>query len=328
MSQKTNAVVFVAAGQVEVREVTVPPPGAAEVQVRTTVSVISAGTEGWCLHNKFTWSKTPFPCVPGYQRAGVITAVGSGVKNWQVGDRVMATTGLWQGEVASFWGAHAAVANTAEQELYRLPDGVDELDAAAVVVAEVGYNAAYRPSLQPGDWVVVLGDGLIAQFGAQAAKARGAQVILVGRRPERLALAAKFSAHHAVASTADTVEQIRQITGRQQVAVVIDTVQSVASQQEYLPLLENGRGQIVYSGFSPGDTWANMAWLHQRELTTHYIAGWTRPRLEATIRLLAEKKLALRPLVTHRVPFTRAPEMYRMIATKSAPHLGIALEWQ
>lgn len=99
-------------------------------------------------------------------------------------------------------------------------------------------------------------------------------------------------------------------------------------QKRYLDLLEPGRGQIVYCGFSPSNTWANMAWLQQRELTTHYISGWTRARMEATLRLMAEGKLRLAPLVTHRVPFTQADRMYRMIQEKSEPFLGIVIEWE
>lgn len=270
---------------------------------------------------------TPYPCVPGYQRAGTITAVGSAVRQWKAGDRVVATIGVWKDGVTSFWGSHAAVANTPQQELFRIPPGVDDLDAAATVVIQVGYNAAYRPTLQAGDWVVVYGDGLIGQFGAQAAKSRGANVILVGRREGRLALAARHSAHHAVQSGPDAVAQIRKLTGSPYVAVVIDTVQSVSCEAEYLPLMEHGRGQIVYSGFSPGDTWSNMAKLHQAEVTTHYISGWFPHRMHATLALMAQQKLSLAPLVTHRVPFSLAPDMYAMLASKSESNLGIVLDW-
>ena len=65
------------------------------------------------------------------------------------------------------------------------------MDAAGAVVAQVGYNAASRVAMQPGDWVVVYGDGIIGQSAAQAARARGARVILVGHRAERVALAAQ-----------------------------------------------------------------------------------------------------------------------------------------
>ena len=64
---QTQAVVFVEVDHVDLRTIDMPAPGPGQVQIRTTYSTISAGTEGWGLRNLFTWQPTPFPCVPGYQ---------------------------------------------------------------------------------------------------------------------------------------------------------------------------------------------------------------------------------------------------------------------
>src|SRR5512143_4240264 len=109
---KTKAVVFTAPGQVAFQDIDMPEPSPDEVQIRTMYSMVSAGTEGWVFRNLFTWMPTPYPCVPGYQRVGVIEKVGRDVFGWQVGDKVMATTGAWNGVVNSAWGSHIAVANT------------------------------------------------------------------------------------------------------------------------------------------------------------------------------------------------------------------------
>lgn len=323
----TRAIVFTAPGQVQVQDIDMPDPGPGEVQIQTQFSSISSGTEGWALHNRFTWAPTTYPCVPGYQRVGTVCALGAGVDNLREGDTVMATTGRWPTSPIPFWGAHAAVSNTVVGNVYPITDAVNPLDAAAAVVVQVGYNAAYRPTLAAGDWVVVYGDGVIGQFGAQAARSRGARTIVVGHRQERLAAAAAHSADHAVPDSADTVAQIRAITGAQHVPVIIDTVQQESCQQAYLPLLQQGVGQIVYSGFSPEEPWASMTALHKLELTTHYIQGIQRQRMEATLELMASGDLAMAPLVTHRVPVERAPDMYRMIDARSEPFLGIIFEW-
>ena len=326
---QTNAVVFARAEDVEIRTIEMPPPGPGQVQIRTHVSTISAGTEGWALRDLFTWAPTPFPCVPGYQRVGTIVAVGPDVADWQVGDRVMATNGQWEGPVAPFWGSHVACANTPVEQLFRIPSGAGDLDASTTVVAQVGYNAASRAVIEPGDWVVVYGDGLIGQSAAQAIRARGAKAILVGHRAERLALGAAHSADAAVNShEQDVVAAVRSHTGSETVPVVLDTVQSENAQRQYVPLLETGRGQIVYSGFTPGKTWADMGLLQQRELTTHFVSGWTRERMDATLGLMAEGKMSLRPLITHHVPYARGPEMYRMILEKSPSLLGATLDWE
>jgi threonine dehydrogenase-like Zn-dependent dehydrogenase len=263
-----------------------------------------------------------------YQRVGVIEAVGSTVTGWHVGDHVMATTGSWRGAVASTWGSHVAVGNTRASELYRIPDGLDPIDASATVVAQVGYNAAYRATYHAGDWVVVYGDGLIGQSAAQAARSRNARVILVGHRAERLALAQKYSADVVLDSRHDDIAaRMSVLTEGRVVAAVLDSVQTESVQRQYVPLLEHGRGQIVYCGFTSAKTWADMGLLQQRELTAHFISGWNRARMEATLQLMAQGSMQLRPLITHLVDYTQAPDMYRMTLEKSAPFLGITLKW-
>jgi 2-desacetyl-2-hydroxyethyl bacteriochlorophyllide A dehydrogenase len=268
---KTPAVVFTSPGEGEVQEISMPLPGPGEVQIRTDFSCISSGTEGWVLHNRFTWAPTTYPSVPGYQRTGIVTEIGQDVEGWLEGDSVMSTSGSWHSSPVPFWGSHAAIANSKAESLFRIPNGVDPLAASGTVVAQVGYNAAYRPQIEPGDWVIVYGDGLIGQFGAQAARSRGARTILVGHREERLEVARTQSSDHAIQENDLTVEEIRAITGSEYVPIIIDTVQKPECQEAYLPLLEQGKGQIVYSGFSPEEPWASMTQLHKKELTTHYI---------------------------------------------------------
>src|SRR5262245_48247446 len=105
---ETTAVVFTGKSQVALQRMEMPPPGPGEGCLGTADSGISAGTEGWGLGDEFTWSATPYPCVPGYQRVGTITAVGPDVGDWKVGDRAFAIAGAWEGAVNSFWGAHVA----------------------------------------------------------------------------------------------------------------------------------------------------------------------------------------------------------------------------
>ncbi len=320
------AIVFTAANQVQLLDVPMPSPAAGQIRVRTRVSVVSNGTESWVWRNEFSWSATPFPCVPGYQRVGVVEAVGAGVTNVKPGQVVMACNGSWDGPIKPFWGSHIAVANS--QEVYPLPAGMDETDAAGLVVAQVGYNAASRIQAETGAWVAVFGDGIIGQCGAQAARARGFKVVLIGRRPERLELAAKHSADLVVdGREQDLPAAVRAAVGAKTVAGVIDTIQNVETQGRYLPLLEHGRGQIVYSGFAPENAWADMARLQQQELTTHFVAGWNRPRMEATLALLAGGRMRLAPLITHRVPWREAVAAYEQMRDRSGPLMAVAIDW-
>ncbi len=323
----TRAVAFGSTTEAALLPLDMPSPGPGEVLVRTRHSTVSAGTEGWVWGDRFTWSRTPYPCVPGYQRSGIVQAVGDGVTDWQVGDAVMATTGCWTGDLPPFWGSHAGLALTRATELYRLPDGCDPVDASAAVTAQVGYNAASRLVLAPGDWVVVYGDGLIGQFGAQAARARGARVCLVGHRAERLERATAAGIDAIVNRRDDEAPAaIRAVCG-DAIAAVIDTVQVEDVGREYVPLLPHGRGQVVFSGFTPGTTWADMALLQQHELTCHFVSGWSRERMDATLAALADGRMSYRALLTHHVPPPEAPACYQMVRGKLGPFLGITIDW-
>jgi bacteriochlorophyllide a dehydrogenase len=326
--KQADAIVFSDVGQIEIRTINVPDPKPDEVQIRTLFSTISAGTESWIALNQFTWKPTEYPCIPGYQRVGVIEAIGDRVAGYAIGERVVATLSNHH-SINAQSGSHAALGNSPASEVFHVSADADDVDASGTVVAQVGYNAASRAVIEPGDWAIVYGDGLIGQCAAQAIRARGAKVILVGHRSERLHLASMHSADMVINNQIESVaEMVRQHTSGRSVTVVLDTVQTEAAQREYTPLLERAKGQIVYCGFTPGTNWADMALLQQREFTTHFVSGWTRARMEATLQLFVAQKLRLHPLITHLVSYRRGPEMYQMHLDKSASFLGMTLDWQ
>jgi bacteriochlorophyllide a dehydrogenase len=326
---KTPAIIFPEKNAVSICDLQISLPRKHEIQVRSRYSTISAGTESWLLRGLLTPSPARFPCVPGYQRAGIVEAVGPGVSGWQIGDRALALTGMWSTpDVERALGAHIGFANVPTALAYHLPGGVDEIDASVAVVAQVGYNAATKSNCNSGDWVLVYGDGLIGQLSAQAARARGARVVLVGHRKERLELAMQWSADAIINSNVENVAiALRRIVGRETVPIVLDSVQTLTSQKQYIDLVQRGSGQIVYNGFNPDVRWADVSLFQQRELTAHFVFHWTRERIEATLALMASQKLRVGPLITHLVPYTCGPAMYQLLGDKSEPFLGITLDW-
>lgn len=329
---KTPAVMFTATGQAEIADMDMPDPRADEVLIRTALSFISVGTERWVLTNRFDWQPTPYPCVPGYQRVGTVVQTGSGVRNFRIGDRVAATTGIWTGDVSPAWGAHLQLANSSVREVHRLPPSVPDENAAGAVTAQVGWNAASRLHLSEGEWAVVYGDGLIGQCAAQSVRARGGKAVLVGRNETRLAIASAHSADKVVNSREGRVsEQIRETIGDGELSGVIDTLQAEEVLHDCVTLFGHFRsspGQIVYAGFTPGKCWADMSVLQRHELTCHFVSGWNRRRIAETLQLMENGKINLSPLLTHRAHYRRAPDMYDMILQKHSPFLGITLDWR
>src|SRR2546423_128246 len=91
---KRKSIVFTGKDQVQViDEEQLPAPGPDDIQVQTTRTLISTGTEGIVLGRKFspgthydTWVRYPFR--PGYSHVGRVSAVGEGVSEFKIGDRV------------------------------------------------------------------------------------------------------------------------------------------------------------------------------------------------------------------------------------------------
>lgn len=323
----TPAVLFAAPSRPTVGTVDVAAPGLGEVLVRTRISALSTGTERWMLTGRFSWHDVRFPCVPGYQRYGTVAAVGDGVEQLAVGDAVAATRSRIPGTAAAEWGAHTALAVSPAEDVLRVPPGVDPLDAAAVVAAQVGLNAAERVTAPTGSWALVYGDGLIGQLAAQAAHALGLRPILVGHHRRRLELAARCGIEATIDNRAGIRPAlVRAMTGGDLPRVVLDTVQADTAESEYLALLDE-RPEIVYCGFTPAPAWADMARLQQREATVQLVSGWRRERLRRTLELMAEGALSFGQLVTDRVRAEEAAALYERLLRPGGDHLGLAIDW-
>jgi NADPH:quinone reductase len=125
----------------------------------------------------------PFPFIPGKSPAGVVTAVGAGVTDLKVGDRVLA--------MAETGGYAEAVAIEAEQ-CHRLPPRMPYVEAASLaVVYDTSWVALRRRArLADGETVLVLGaSGGVGHAAVQLARAMGARVLAGVSRPERAAMA-------------------------------------------------------------------------------------------------------------------------------------------
>ena len=143
-------------------------------------------------------------------------------------------------------------------------------------------------------------------MAAQMLRARGARVVLCGRRRVRLDLALRHSADAVV----DTREQNVRTELRTHAPDGVDMVVDAGSAPDtalYLDILRERDGQIVLSGFSTDGLMLDMDALQKREITVYTNSGWTRRRLEATLDLVATRVLQATPLITHQFSYRDAP---------------------
>ncbi len=197
-------------------EVEVPAPAAGEATVRHH----AVGLNFIDTYHRTGLYPLPLPSGIGLEGAGVVEAVGAGVSEVKVGDRVAYAGGPV--------GAYAEVRNLPAHRLLKLPDPIG-FDTAAAMMLQ-GLTAAYllrrTYRVQPGDAVLIHaaagGVGLIA---CQWAKALGATVIGTVGSPAKAALAKAHGCDHVINySTENFTQRVREITGGEGVPVVYDGV--------------------------------------------------------------------------------------------------------
>jgi NADPH2:quinone reductase len=186
---------------------------------------------------------TPF--TPGMEGAGTVSAVGPGVAEPSVGERVAWTMII---------GTYADYAVVPAARLVTLPDHIDFKTAAAVMLQ--GTTAHYLTSstfaLAPGDTALVhAAAGGVGQLIVQAAKIRGARVIATAGSPAKVSLAREAGADVVILYTEQDFEaEVKSLTGGRGVDVVYDSV----GKDTFAKSLNSirPRGLLALFGFSSG----------------------------------------------------------------------------
>ncbi|MHB9033038.1 MAG: zinc-binding dehydrogenase [Anaerolineae bacterium] len=328
-----HAVVFTAPNQVAYQTMELPEPGPRDVVVSVTHSWISPGTEGSFLRHERINGETsprpgdplPFPMVAGYQKVGRVTSVGAEVHDIAPGEVVFATVSRVSG---CFWptGGHVSPAITPRDQIWKLPPGLDPLAFSGLVLTQVGYNCGTRAPAAVGDVAVVMGDGLVGQWAAQTLAWRGAQVIMLGHRPERLAMWQAAQAHTVNTREGEALAAVKTLAP-DGVWVIVDTVGDVPTIESLLPVLRHD-GHVVSAGFNGERGRIDIQKLRFSEASLHCPSGWNKLRMDQTLTLIAQGKLTTLPLITHRFPASQARAAWDAIRNPQANTLGVILEWE
>jgi NADPH2:quinone reductase len=180
-------------------EIELSPPGAGEVCVRQTAIGINFSDINVRRGGFYIARRPVFPMILGNEAAGVVEQVGPGVADFHTGDRVV-YAGM-RGEFFEDTGAYAECRNVPAERLIKLPPGITEQQAAAMMVkgftASLIVNRIFRP--RKGDTVLIhtaaSGVGMIL---CQWVKHLGATVIGTVGSPGKAAIAAAHGCDHAV----------------------------------------------------------------------------------------------------------------------------------
>jgi NADPH:quinone reductase len=189
--------------------------------------------------------KPALPFAPGGEISGTVSAVGSEVTGWQVGDLVAAGTGT---------GGFAEKVAIDAGRAFRIPEGVD-LTAAAGFLTTYGtsYHALRdRANLQPGETLLVLGAaGGVGLSAVELGAAMGAKVIAGASSEEKLAVCRQFGAAETVNyAEVDLKSWLKEHTGGKGVDVVYDPVGGDLSEAALRNTAWKGRFLVI--GFAAG----------------------------------------------------------------------------
>jgi NADPH2:quinone reductase len=196
-------------------EVQVGAPGEGQVLVRNT----AVGLNFIDTYQRSGLYPMPLPFTPGSEGAGVVEAVGPKVKEFKVGDRVA---------YAGPPGAYAEVLLRPAARLVKIPAGVDDKTAAAMMLKGMTTQYLLRRTyrVQKGDTILMhAAAGGVGQILCQWAKALGATVIGTVGSDDKVALAKKAGCKHVIVTSREKiVERVKEITKGKGVPVVYDGV--------------------------------------------------------------------------------------------------------
>jgi L-iditol 2-dehydrogenase len=272
---------------VQMEQIPVPAlePGDLLVRVR---AALTCGTDLKVFRRGYHARMIVPPAVFGHEFGGDIVAVGDAVTRFHPGQRVVAANSApclkclycLRGrlnlceDLLFNNGAYAEYmripGRIADLNTYEIPAHLSYEDAALAEPLACVVKGLDDTEVAPGDTVVVIGVGPIGSMFVRLASLRGARVIAVGRRRERLERARKLSAIEVIATeeALDPVAEVRKLTGGRGAEVVIEAVGTPATWNWSVEMLCRG-GVVNFFGGPPSGTTVELDTnlLHYSEIT-------------------------------------------------------------
>lgn len=317
-------------GKVVIQDFEIRQPEDNEVLIRSESTLISSGTEtAWLM----ALPNTPsiFPQYPGYSNAGVVISVGKEVSKFKVGDRVASRMN------------HASHVIASERDVRKIPEGLSFDEATFFVLGSTALQGIRKATIELGESVVVLGQGIVGQMALQLAKLSGGMpTIGVDLYDYRLELSMKNGADYVFnPSKVDLEKEVSKVTNGKGAEVVIEAT----GNPNVIPTafkLAGKYGRVIILGSPRGMTEVNFySEIHRRGI---YIIGaheMTRPRYESRhswwtrrdddaliMKMLGEGRIKVKNLITLKMSFREAPKAYTKLIKHKESVVGIVLDWK
>ncbi len=227
-----------------VREIETPEPGRGQVRIRVHAAGVNF-PDTLIIQNLYQF-KPALPFSPGGEAAVVVDAVGEGVDDLEIGDRVVAMTG-------NGCYAEAVVANRAQVVPIAGDMPFDIASGFTMTYGTSHHALKQRARLQAGETLLVLGAaGGVGLAAVELGKLMGAKVIAAASTEEKLAVCRDYGADETINyTTANLKDEIKRLTGGKGVDVIYDPVGDRLAEPAFRGMAWNGRYLVV--GFAGGE---------------------------------------------------------------------------
>jgi NADPH2:quinone reductase len=220
-----------------------PVPGSGEVLIGVHASGVNYA-DTVLIAGQYQ-ARPPFPFSPGFEVAGKVLAVGSGVRSIKPGDRVAATC---------IYGGYAEAVSVPEANVYLIPEGMDYVTAAAFTIA---YGTAHvgltlKAGLTAGEVLLVHGAaGGVGLAAVEIGKLLGATVIATASSQAKLQVAERYGADYLINYTKEEFwGRVKEITGGKGADVIFDPVGGDVFDKSMKCINRDGRLLVI--GFASG----------------------------------------------------------------------------
>ena len=315
-------------------DVPAPVPKADEVVVRVRASGVN-NLDTW-VRRGVPGHKFPLPIVPGSDASGVVETVGAAVTHLKPGDPVLLAPGVscglcrpclegndhlcrWYGILGeSRDGTCAELIAVPARNVIPKPGNLSFEEAAsfALVFLTAWHMLVARAQARPGEWVLIRAAGSgVSSAAIQIAKLHGAMVIAEARSADKCARAAALGADVTIDSAEkDTFEEVRRLTGKRGVDVVVDHVGEARWESSVKCLARGGR--LVLCGATTGaDARTNLRLLFFKNLSLLGSTMGSQGELRDIVGHIEAGRL--KPVVHTVLPLARVADAHRLLAGRS-----------
>jgi L-iditol 2-dehydrogenase len=345
-----KAVVLHGADDMRVEQRPVPNPGPGEVLLQVKAASICA-TDVKVMHRQLQ-GQPEGDFIMGHEYAGAVAALGPGVDEFRVGDRVAVevhkgcdrcencikgwyTSCLNYGDIAKGHRAKGLTCDGGFAEytvnhintLYRLPENLGFEQACMVTTAASPLWAIdLMGGYLAGETVLVLGPGPIGLMAVQLCKALGAgRIILSGTRDSRLETGKRLGADFTVNIRRETLgDRVREITGGKGADSVLECAGGPTSMQEALENVKRG-GRIGVVAWYPGPVQVDMNIAVRSNVRIYAARGEGGMNCARSLSLMGSGKILADPIITHHFTLDQIHEAFRTFVERIGDALKVVI---